>query len=183
MTDGTATTDKTTLGFAPRLAALEGWNDYRVDGVALFGFLSPGISEEAHRNFRDWLQQMYFTMSYAPNAIIFQAGANDKPYPPEALQAIVIETVKVAHKYFPDAGLILLGPITSSPDLTAVNDTYARSAYEADIPYVDAKGKPITASSERARLISADGWHPNDEGHQVIAETRVAWIAEFEKRQ
>ncbi|PYE20190.1 lysophospholipase L1-like esterase [Williamsia limnetica] len=179
ITDGSAATKKSALGFAPRLAALQGWDDYRVNGVGKSGFLSPGISEAAHRNYRDRLQEVYFTKSYSPNVIIFQAGANDADFAVSDVQAKVVETVEVARKYWPGVQIALVGPIGGAGLLSDVNRAYSRGAYEAKIPYVDALDNPIIELDERAELISDDGWHPNDAGHARIAEQLHKRLAAF----
>jgi lysophospholipase L1-like esterase len=182
LTDGTAATNKTRFGFAPRLAAMEGWKEYQVNGVGKSGFLAPGISEEAHRNYRDRLQEMYFKKTYAPNVIIFQAGAGDIDYPPADVQSKVIETVNVARKYWPDVQIALVGPIGPSTQVSAVNGAYRRAAYEVNIPYVDAVTFPIIKTNERDQLISDDDWHPNTAGHARIAEQLQKRLADFAPR-
>jgi lysophospholipase L1-like esterase len=183
LTDGTAAENKTRFGFAPKLAALEGWKDYLVNGVGKSGFLAPGISEQAHRNYRDRLQEMYFKKTYTPNVIIFQAGAGDIDYPPADVQSKVIETVNVARKYWPDVQIALLGPIGPSTQVSAVNVAYSRAAYEVNIPYVDAVTVPIIKANERDQLIGNDDWHPNTAGHARIAEQLQKRLADFAPRQ
>lgn len=182
LTDGTAASNKKELGFAPRLAKIEGWTDYAVDGVGLSGFLSPGISEEAHRNYRDRLQQIFFTNTYSPNVIIFQAGANDKEYRSSDIRKKVVETIAVARKYWPNVQILLMGPITSSTNLSATNAAYRSAAYESEIFYIDAMRTPIIPPDERKELISDDGWHANDAGHQRIAEELHSRISEISMR-
>ncbi|WP_080966175.1 SGNH/GDSL hydrolase family protein [Rhodococcoides fascians] len=179
LTDGTAASNKEVLGFAPRLAKIEGWTDYAVDGVGLSGFLSPGISEEAHRNYRDRLQQIFFTNTYSPNVIIFQAGANDAPYSSSDIRKKVVETITVARKYWPNVQILLMGPITSSTNLSATNAAYRSAAHDSEIFYIDAMRTPMISPNERKELISDDGWHANDAGHQRIAEELHQRITEI----
>lgn len=179
LTDGTAASDKKDLGFAPRLARIEGWSDFVVDGVGLSGFLAPGVSEEAHRNYRDRLQQIFFTNTYSPNVIIFQAGANDRKYSSADIHKKVVETIAVARRYWPDVQLLLVGPITSSTELSAANAAYRSAAYESEIFYIDAMRTPIISANERKEMISDDGWHANDAGHQKIADELHQRISEI----
>ena len=171
--------DKKTRGFAPRLAALEGWTDYRVDGIGLTGFLRPGAKEESQRTFGERLQRLYDSKSYTPNLIVFQGGLNDSKYDGGQIKSGTEKTLTLTKQLWPQAQVVVIGPITYRTSLNKVNTAYKAAAYDTDTPYVDLNTRPVITQDQKQQLLIADGWHPNDPGHEVVAEAIVERFKEL----
>ncbi|MDV6304449.1 SGNH/GDSL hydrolase family protein [Rhodococcus cerastii] len=155
--------------FRPRLAALAGWTDYKIDAVGLTGFMRPGANPVAQRTYLDRIKLLHDTSAYNPNVIIFQGGLNDNDYAGRQLQRAVQDTLAQAKVFWPDASLILIGPITFRDTLAPVTESYKNGAYVAKIPFIDLNRRPVIKEADNARLTIQDGWHPNSEGHALIA--------------
>lgn len=170
-TEGYGAADKRTQGFVPRLAALRGWDDVRIDGIGLTGFLRPGYIEEAQNTYLQRLKRLHKSGDFAPNLIVFQGGLNDSRYGSLQLTVAVRDTLNTAKELWPGAQLLLIGPITFQTSLAPVNAAYKRGALIADVPFIDANTQPIIPQEENVRLTIEDRWHPNDAGHQLVANT------------
>lgn len=180
-TEGHGADDKKTRGFAPRLAALEGWTDYRVDGVGRTGFVRPGATEDAHRTYGERLQQLYESGSYSPNLIIFQGGLNDstKAIDTRTLQRAVQDTLAMAKGFWPDASMVVIGPMTYRTSLNPVNSAYSQGSYVARVPYIDFNRYPVISKEDNVKFTIDDGFHPNDIGHQMVADALKAKLDEM----
>lgn len=178
-TEGHGADDKKTRGFAPRLAAIRGWTDIEIDGIGLTGFLRPGHVEEAQNTYRERLQRLHDSGDFSPNLIIFQGGLNDTSYSSNELQLATQNTMMMARDLWPGVQLVLIGPMSYRTSLSPVNRAYSNAAYVARVPFIDVNTKPIIAQSDNAELTIEDGWHPNDEGHQLVAEALSTRIDEL----
>jgi lysophospholipase L1-like esterase len=169
-TEGHGSDDKKTRGFAPRLASIEGWTNYRVDGIGLTGFIRPGSEEDSHRTLGERLQRLYDSKEYTPNLIVFQAGLNDSPYDAGQIKSGTEATLTLTKQLWPDAQIVVIGPISYRTSLNKVNTAYKAAAYDTEVPYVDLNTRPVITQDQKDQLLIADGWHPNDAGHQLLAE-------------
>ncbi|MDT2009527.1 SGNH/GDSL hydrolase family protein [Rhodococcus opacus] len=111
--------------------------------MGLTGFLRPGVNEESHRTYGERIQRLHEDGKYQPNLIIFQGGLNDSRYESGELQQSVQDTLKMTKGFWPDAQIVLIGPITYRTSLGEVNGAYSQGAYVAGVPYVDANRFPI----------------------------------------
>ncbi|WP_222654628.1 SGNH/GDSL hydrolase family protein [Rhodococcus sp. BP-110] len=182
-TEGHGADDKKTRGFAPRLAGIEGWTNYRVDGIGLTGFLRPGVNEESHRTYAERIQRAYEAGEPAPDLVIFQGGLNDSRYDSGPLFNAVRDTITQTRGYWPNTQIVLVGPMSYRSSLNKVNSAYSSAAAETFAVYIDVNRNPIISKERSKELSIADGWHPNDAGHQMIAEALATRIAEFEPSQ
>lgn len=180
-TEGYGADDKNTRGFAPRLAAIRGWNEVEIDGVGLTGFLRPGHVEEAQNTYRQRLERLHRSGEFVPNLIIFQGGLNDSRYGSLQLTIEVRDTLLAAKQWWPGVQLLVIGPITYRSSLAPISAAYKRGALIADVPFIDANSKPIIPETENVNLTIEDRWHPNDAGHQLVADTLSARIDELPK--
>lgn len=178
-TEGHGADNKKTRGFAPRLAAMRGWRDIEIDGIGVTGFLRPGHVEDAHNTYRERLQRLYDSGDYSPNLIIFQGGLNDSTYNSNELQVAAQETMIMARDQWPGVQIVLIGPMSYRSSLAPVNRACSNAAYLAQVPYVDANTQPIITQADNTGLTIEDGWHPNDAGHQLVAETLSVRIDEL----
>lgn len=178
-TEGHGADDKKTRGFAPRLAAMRGWTDVEIDGIGLTGFLRPGHVEDAHNTYGERLQRLHDSGDYNPNLIVFQGGLNDTSYNTNELQREAQEMMMTARDLWPGVQMILIGPMSYRTSLSSVNRAYSNAAYVARVPFIDVNTKPIITQGDNAGLTIEDGWHPNDQGHQLVAETLSTRIDEL----
>lgn len=178
-TEGYGADDKETRGFAPRLAALRGWNSTRIDGIGLTGFLRPGHVAEAQNTYGQRLERLHRSGDFVPNLIIIQGGLNDSRYGSLQLTIAVRDTLRAAKDLWPGVQLLLIGPITHQPSLSPINAAYKRGALIADVPYIDANSRPIISKEESENFTIEDRWHPNDAGHQIVADVLSTRIDEL----
>lgn len=178
-TEGHGADDEKTRGFAPRLAAMRGWTDFQVNGVGLTGFLRPGHVEEAQNTYRQRLERLHRSGEFVPNLIVFQGGLNDSRYGSLDLTIEVRDTLLAAKEWWPGVQLLVIGPITYRSSLAPINAAYKRGALIAEVPFIDANSKPIIPETENVNLTVEDRWHPNDAGHQLVAETLSTRIDEL----
>lgn len=113
-------------------------------------------------------------VSEATSLVVLFGSLNDGSIPPEVLTPAVVATLADVKAAAPNARLLVIGPPTlgrGTPEkpgkMPAVRDAVKAGADAAGAVFVD----PIAENwfSDPA-FIGADGVHPSDAGHQMMAE-------------
>lgn len=149
----------------PQLLADEmGWSGVTTDGVGGTGFLRT--NDGGGKKFADRLEEM--TMEPAPDLVLLQGSVNDIAFQPGELRTASIQTLKIIESKWPDAAVVVFGPITEHKDYEVVGNAYKSAASAVDAFYIDATGADTWLPKSQPELITEDGWHPSPAGHQAI---------------
>jgi lysophospholipase L1-like esterase len=104
--------------------------------------------------------------------VVFFGSRNDQGADPELLAGKADDTFELARRIAPTARLLVIGPpwpTADPPDaVLQVNDILNRQASAVGATYVDAIADRWFVG--RPDLIGADGIHPNDAGHEYLAD-------------
>lgn len=110
--------------------------------------------------------------------VVFFGSRNDQDVDPVLLAQRVHATFALAHRLAPSARLLVVGPpwpTAAVPvPILVIRDVLAGAAWAAGADFVDPIGDRWFV--DRPDLIGADGVHPNDAGHQYMAEKMVPLI-------
>ncbi|SDG94929.1 SGNH/GDSL hydrolase family protein [Klenkia brasiliensis] len=97
-------------------------------------------------------------------------GINDTPMPVASVAMAATVTYATIRRAAPGSALVVVGPqwatSTPTPAQAALTRAVRAAAAAAGAVWVDPSGW----LAGRPSLLGADGLHPSDEGHQVIAE-------------
>ncbi|WP_062530179.1 SGNH/GDSL hydrolase family protein [Demequina rhizosphaerae] len=159
-TVGTGATDGD-LGWAAVLAYSLGWNAERM-AVGGSGYVNGGTSNSRY------IDRITQVTDWSPDLIVVAGGRNDSWFPGEVEGAAFATFVALGQEN-PDAEIVVLAPWwdddETPADYSAVRTEIEHAAARADATYLET-GEPLNGHPE---LIAADGVHPNDAGHAVLA--------------
>lgn len=157
-------------GFAYRLAEAEGWEAV-VSGVPGTGYLDPGS-----QRIGAYPERMAELDVAGPfDLIILQGSTNDFDLDHTLLPAAVTATIEAAHAKFPGTPIVMLGPVTygDSPARLSVNEQLTSAAAANSTIYLSPIGSNWFTGADRATLRDEATGHPNDIGHQALADRLV----------
>lgn len=104
--------------------------------------------------------------------VVFFGSRNDQGVDPGTLTVKTNAALDLAHRLAPAARLLVIGPpwptVDVPPSMFLIRDILAGAAGAAGATFID----PIAEHwfVDRPDLIGADGVHPNDAGHQYMAD-------------
>jgi lysophospholipase L1-like esterase len=155
-------------GYAVRTAEQLGW-DYTVLGVGGSGYDLPGRGST-------FGQRIDRAIETAPDVIVVQGSLNERSSTPESLRPAAVDTLeRLRAETTPETRIVVLGAsyVPGTPDATIdwINDAVRDAAALAGVPFVDVAAEDWTDPATRG--IWADPNHPNDLGHQIIADHLV----------
>lgn len=105
--------------------------------------------------------------------VVLQGGLNDYFVPHRAEVATVVGAVEAAREHWPDAAIVIFGPVEplgGGVRHSARADAVREGAEESDAVYIDpASPSPWFTQRNSARFDSGDGLHVNDAGHAYLA--------------
>ncbi len=140
---------------------------------------SSGYTKPGYRNLT-FAQMVKLVVTPSTNYVIIFGGFNDHVSASDELDTASSQLYAEVKKIAPLATLIVIGPLLPDEDLAPkiipVRDVLKKNAQAAGVLFID----PIAEgwfSGANSKMISTDGIHPNDEGHQAMAE-RIAAIIE-----
>jgi lysophospholipase L1-like esterase len=146
-----------------------GWNV--VNGAAGgSGYVKSGPNA---RPFEE--QQLAGVVAAHPDIVVVVGSRNDIDEQPAAITAAAAHLYRSIHTQLPDAKLLVVGPIWPGPApkaMDVVRTAVLAGALQEGVPVVD----PITDrwfDDDTPGLIGSDGVHPDDAGHQYIAEHMI----------
>jgi lysophospholipase L1-like esterase len=174
--------DSITGGSAVGGVGLDGWpslawNKLRSEGIEVLPHVSgEGGSGYVQRGDEGTTFPEEAARLVAPNdsVIVFFGSRNDASQPIDAVAAAAHQSLQEARRVAPGAVLIVIGPIPPDTDrhgqVLAIRDALHEQAAQAGVVWVD----PIAEGWLTAPgLIGWDGVHPNNAGHQELAN-RIA---------
>ena len=159
-------------GYADLAAEQLGW-DYYVLGVGGSGYTQPGRGS----TFDDRVER---AVSTDPDVLVVQGSINDRRATPHDLELAALRTLgHLRSAIDADTSVLVLGaaytPGLGRPVDDRINDAVAEAADRAGFRFVD----PTVGdwNDPGVSEIWADDAHPNDVGHQVLAD-RLAPLLE-----
>ena len=105
--------------------------------------------------------------------MIVQGSQNDWLVDADTLRAPWSGPSATAQQTWPDAVVVALGPSAPLPwanSTVGVAASVSAGAAAAGVPYIDALAGRWFTSSNSPGYSAVDGGHPNDAGHQYLAE-------------
>ena len=150
---------------------LLGWNA-DISGLGSTGYLATGPTQFARVPYTKRISAAAGAADY--DVIVLQGSGNDNEIGTEAqLSAAFDDVVSKARAAAPNAKIVVLGPYTPGgrPYVRERSVLAARSA-ALGLPFID----PVQAGwmDNRAAMISADGFHPNDAGQAHLGRLLAA---------
>ena len=130
------------------------------------GYLEPGPFGVT---FMDAVQR---TVAPDDDLVVVFGGTNDVDLPLDQLASAARETMQAIRRRAPSAALIVVGPVwpgsSASPAMSNVRDVIRGVAQSEGATFVD----PIQEAwfADQPQLIGRDQVHPNDDGHQYLAD-------------
>ncbi|RZT87894.1 lysophospholipase L1-like esterase [Pseudonocardia sediminis] len=116
--------------------------------------------------------QLRATIAYRPDVVVVEGSRNDASTPPEKVRGATDAVLRVLRTELPRARVLVVGPIWSSAGppapVTACRDAIRAAAAAASVTFADPLAEGWFA--DPAGLIGADGVHPTDRGHEVMAD-------------
>ncbi|VBA51031.1 hypothetical protein LAUMK41_00767 [Mycobacterium attenuatum] len=104
--------------------------------------------------------------------VVFFGSRNDEGVEPELLSEKARGTFDLARRLAPGARFLVIGPPWPTADVPdwvlQIRDVLNAAAHAAGATFVDPIGDGWFV--DRPELIGADGVHPNDAGHQYLAD-------------
>jgi lysophospholipase L1-like esterase len=155
-------------GYAVRTAEALHW-DYQVLGVGGSGYDIAGRGST-------FGQRIDHAVATDPDVIVVQGSLNERRSTPAKLRPAALETLqRLRAEADPGTRIVVLGasyvPGVDSAVIDWINDAVREAAARAGVPFVDVAAEAWTPRGQSD--IWADPNHPNDIGHQIIAEHLV----------
>lgn len=170
-------------GYAYQVGQTLGW-DYRVNGEGGTGFTWPGPTDR-DRVYSVRIAEAAADQSFRPNLVMLQGGVNDFRASADELRDGVVADINEVQAAFPDAQVIVFGPVSSATRLEVtrnLDDPIAAAAREERVPYLSPLRYKWVSEQNSDLLIDADGIHPTDAGHTFIAEKVVEFVRALQSR-
>ncbi|MEJ2866272.1 SGNH/GDSL hydrolase family protein [Actinomycetospora sp. OC33-EN08] len=152
------------------VGAARGWKvtDVAVGGTG-YVHASPGTQNFA-------AGQLERAVAAAPGTVVVQGSRNDGLTPLPQVSAAAADLYRQLQQRLPGVRLVVIGPVwsdgTITPSLEALRDAVRTPALAAGATFIDPIGENWFAAADTAQppVIAADGVHPSDAGHRLIAE-------------
>ncbi|WP_018331192.1 SGNH/GDSL hydrolase family protein [Actinomycetospora chiangmaiensis] len=165
---GTALGGLGAANWTARLARDRGWrmHDLAIPGT---GYLAsrPGAPDYA-------AAQLDPAVALEPDLVVVQGSLNDGGLPPERVGAAAAELYAAIHVRAPLARLVVIGPAwpgdTPPATTLAVRDAVGEAARAAGAAWIDPMSEQWFADPAARATIGADGLHPTDAGHRLMAD-------------
>jgi lysophospholipase L1-like esterase len=155
-------------GYAVRTGEQLGWN-HRVLGVGGSGYSVAGRGST-------FAQRIDRAVAGNPDVIVVQGSLNERISNPETLRPAAVSTLaRLRAAADPATQIVVLGasytPGTAPAVIDWINASVEQAADRAGVTFVDVAAEDWTDPLQRG--IWADANHPNDLGHQLIADRLV----------
>lgn len=149
-------------GYAPRTAERLGWESLNF-GVAGSGYTRPG----PYRSL--FSQRVAKVVAARPDVIVVEGSLNDRDSSPAAVTDAAYRTLHALHAET-TARIIVLGacynPGTPTATINWINRSVSVAAGRVGVPFVD----PTGWLSPKDPSVWWNSLHPNDKGHQLVAD-------------
>lgn len=148
------------------VAEAEGWNESNF-GELGSGYLTQGFGGTSY------LQRVESVIAARPDVVVLAGGQNDIGTTGD-IEAATWATLTLLRQGLPTAELYVVGPTwpeQQPPErLVEIEKAAADAAADVDAQFIPA----LSWIAGRPELMAPDKIHPNDEGHEVIADKVVA---------
>jgi lysophospholipase L1-like esterase len=153
-------------GYAARTAEQLGWR-YRNLGVSGSGYSLPGPYDSFYA------ERIESVALSRPDVVVVQGSLNERRSNRTALQTAATSTLAdLRAAVDPGTPILVIGasynPGTPDATIDWINAAVARAATQAGLPFVDPA--ELTWTDPGDPSVWADSIHPNDRGHQLIAD-------------
>jgi lysophospholipase L1-like esterase len=152
-------------GYAVQVGEHLGW-EYHVLGVGGSGYLATGLGAP-------FAERIPRALATGPDVIVVQGSTNDSGKSLEALVSATRSTLtRLRAEADPDTAILVLGasytPGLASTAVDGINAAVAGAAAAAGVTFVDIAAQKWADADDPT--IWADPSHPDDRGHQRIAD-------------
>lgn len=169
----TAGTDEGGLG--PKSWTAVAWHTLAQRGVRI----APSVQAEGRAGYgvpgdHDSIFEDLTARAVKPDdaLVVFFGSRNDQGVDPALLAGRASDAFNLAHRFAPSARLLVIGPPWPTADVPEavlqIRDVLNGAARAAGAAFVDPIGDRWFV--DRPDLIGPDGVHPNDAGHQYLAD-------------
>nr|WP_236778902.1 SGNH/GDSL hydrolase family protein [Agromyces seonyuensis] len=153
-----------------------GW-DLDVDAVGGTGFVKDtGTDGSTAASYRERLRHL--SLDQAPDVVVLQGGLNDYPYDADLVAMAVEATVETAKAQWPDARVVVFGPVAPSvqegPRMSRLRDPIRTAALAAGADYVGPTDADRWIDADLDAAVAFDALHLNEEGHRLLARRFIA---------
>ena len=160
-----------TEGFAFRVAGPLGWSLTR-DGIGSTGYLNRGP-----RNQGTYRERLLRHPAGAFDLVVLQGGSNDEERSSAEIKEAVAETARVVHERYPQAQLLLMGPVSPygspPPERARVNLALVELSHDTSVLYLNTMAENWFLDGEDATMVNPANGHPDNAGYARIAERFV----------
>jgi acyl-CoA thioesterase-1 len=164
-----------TKGYAYLVGDKLGW-DVTVDGVGGTGYLAPGPKKQG-----TFLVRLRAAPPGPFDIVVLQGSSNDERQPIARLGPAVDATLGAAQARYPDARIVLMGPVPlyGSVPLTkrAVDDTLREHAAKHGLDFLDPVAEVWFTHGESKTMANPTNGHPSNLGHERIRDRFVLDMA------
>lgn len=144
------------------------------------GFINDGRANQP--DFAPLPDRLAATASrFLADVVVVDSGRNDMSTPATEVVSAIADYVASVRQYWPDATLVLVVPSFLSQDAGPADpwhSTVAAGMQSLVVQYggllIDPVAEQWTSGTDGQQLLDADGVHPNDAGHALLAERFVA---------
>lgn len=157
-------------GYAWQTAEQLGWPVAVIDGVSGSGYVAPGDG-------RPMPERVAPVIAAGPDVVVVSGGTNDafQGYPASAVGEAASALLDALRAGLPEADIMVVGPFPTSLEALSGGDDVRAAIRDAalarGLDFVDAwelvAGTPLDTGQW---YLSDDGLHPNELGHQAMAE-------------
>lgn len=153
-------------------------------------FSVAGTGYVAVNDSNDFASRVPAILEAKPDVVVIAGGTNDVFYPQEQVETAAADVLDTLREGLPDAQIVLMSAFFqpaliegSLPDGRPIADVVDEQtsmleqlAEERDIRFIDTR--PLFEGRDTSGLILPDGVHPNNAGHELIAEYLGPLLAE-----
>ncbi|WAM16842.1 SGNH/GDSL hydrolase family protein [Rhodococcus sp. JS3073] len=110
--------------------------------------------------------------SFNPNIVILHAGQSDTETDPEVLAATVRDTIDLTRQVWPEAQVIVFGPVVPQVSSTQLAATSARiqvAALVKNAPFIDSVGQRWFTTQNTSMFTEGGGSALNTDGSEYVA--------------
>jgi lysophospholipase L1-like esterase len=125
--------------------------------------------------------QLDAALAPGPDLVVVQGSINDGELPPDRVAAAAAGLYAAIHARAPLARLVVVGPAwpgdTPPASTLAVRDAVGEAARAAGATWIDPMTEQWFGEPSARTLIGADGLHPTDAGHRLMADRTADALA------
>lgn len=176
--------DTPASGYASLLAQQSGWTA-TIDAAGGTGYTwGGGEGGRAGREYPARIAKLALDPAVKPALVVLQGSQNDYRADAATLREAVSATIAQVKAAWPDAQVLLLGPVAPQPlgtNIAPTNSAVAAAAKAANVPFIDGVAGRWITEANTAQYGLDDGSHLNQAGHAYLADKTKQAIAAVTK--